>query len=314
MAASPHPVRLTTQLVDGLVCAYAPAAGAVGVLSPAVACRPVPGDGVVAHAVAADLRHAYYTTLHAAVCVTADGAEVWRTPFEPAADNAHGHLPDCELSPDGRVLWVYRPDAMAGRDRPDQWVAVDAASGAVLARADLETVGHGGVQLAHPASGGMLLNVGEGQDGTAVYRASLAGGRLELLRYPWDDRCLIDLSPDGHRFLTVDHAQRDLAVHAFPGGETVFTLTVDDFGHDPDTVFLEWSGGHLTPDTLVATLVGETEDEEDWFRHYRVDARTGRVHGEFDAHAADPYDLRPLGDGSWLTTGPGGHPVRRTAS
>lgn len=312
MASSPRAVRPVTRLVDGLLCAYLPDAATVGVLSPAATFRPAEGDEVVGHAVCTDLRHAYYTTLEAAVCVTAHGTLLWRSRFEPPADEVFGHQPDCELSSDGRVLWVYRPDAMAGRGRPDQWVAMDAATGEVLAQADLETVGHGGVQLAHPASGQVLLNVGEGQDGSVVHRASLTGGRMELLRYPWDDRCLIDLSPDGHRFLTVDHAQNDLAVHAFPGGEVLFTLTAADFGHDPETVYLEWSGGYLTEDTVVATLIGEDEDEEDWFRHYRLDARTGRIHGEFDTHAADPYDLRPLGDGSWLTTGPGGHPVRHT--
>ncbi|MET8545861.1 hypothetical protein ABZW03_35285 [Kitasatospora sp. NPDC004799] len=310
MVTSLPPGRLTTRLVDGLLCAYTPTA--VGELSPAAAYRPAAGDEVVGHAVAADLRHAYYTTLDAVVGVTADGAEVWRSRFEPAAAQVHGHRPGCALSSDGRVVWVYRPDEMAGRGRPDQWVAVDAATGAALAQADLDTVGHGAVQRAHPVSGEILLNVGEGQDGTIVHRASLAGGRIDLVRYPWVDRCLIDLSPDGHRFLTVDHEQNDLAVHAFPSGEVEFTLTVDDFGQDPDAVFLEWSGGYLTADTLVVALIGETEDEEDWFRHYRVDARSGRVHGEFDAHAAAPDDIRPLGDGSWLTTAASGHPIRWT--
>ncbi|MDT0269597.1 hypothetical protein RM844_25260 [Streptomyces sp. DSM 44915] len=45
-------------------------------------------------------------------------------------------------------------------------------------------------------------------------------------------------------------------------------------------------------------------------RHYRVAAGSGRVLGAFDAHAAHPYDRRPLGDGTWLTTDASGHPVR----
>jgi hypothetical protein len=100
------------------------------------------------------------------------------------------------------VVWVYRPDAMAGRDRFDQWVALDVGSGAVIAQADLGTVGHGGRHLLHPASGQVLLDVGEGQDGSVVFRASQAGDRMDLFRFPWDDRCLIDLSPDGHQFTT----------------------------------------------------------------------------------------------------------------
>ncbi|MFJ4797195.1 hypothetical protein [Kitasatospora purpeofusca] len=320
MTASPHSRRTVTRLVDGRVCAYDLAAEDRGPLSPVLVCSPAPGDEVVDHTVAADLRRCYFATPDAVVCVAPDGVEIWRSGLEPESAPRYGHRPGCVLSPDGRVLWVYRPDVMAGRGRPDQWVALDAGSGAVVAQADLRTAGHGGVQLPHAASGQVLLNVGEGQDGTAVYRASLTGTGtgtgtgLDLFQYPWDDRCLIDLSPDGHRFMTVNHDQGDMAVHAFPGGEAVFTLSVDAFGHDPGDACLEWSGGHLDPDTVIVTVVGETEDEEDWFRHYRVDARSGRVRGEFDARGKDPSDIHPLGDGTWLTTDPSGHPVRWTDS
>lgn len=277
-----------------------------------MACRPSPDDDVVDHAAAADLQHAYYTTLNAVVCVTADGAEVWRSQFEPRSVRQYGHRPGCVLSSDERAVWVYRPDAMAGRDRPDQWVAVDAETGAVIAHADLRTVGHGGQQLPHPSDGQVLLDVGEGQDGSVIYRASLTGARMNLVGYPWDDRCLIDLSPDGHRFMTVHHEQTDIAVHTYPDGEVRFALSVDAFGHDPDEIYVEWSGGYLTPDTVIVTLAGETEDDQEWFRHYRVDARSGQVRTEFDARTDNPYDIQPLGDGTWLTTDPSGHPIRWT--
>ncbi|MFI1358656.1 hypothetical protein ACH4TV_34585 [Streptomyces sp. NPDC020898] len=314
MARSPRPPQLITRLVDGRICAYDLAADARGVLSPVMVFRPTPEDHVVDHAVAAGLQHAYYTTLNAAVCVTADGAEVWRSQFEPQSDQQHGHRPSCVLSWDERVVWVYRPDAMAGRNRPDQWVALDAEAGAVIAQADLQTVGHGGQQLRHPASDQVLLDVGEGQDGSVIYRASLTRGQMDLICYPWSDRCLIDLAPDGHHFMTVHHEQTDLAVHTYPDGEVTFALSVDAFGHDPDEIFVEWSGGYLSPDTLIVTLTGETEDEQEWFRHYRVDVRSGHVRTEFDAHTDNPYDIQPLGDGTWLTTDSSGHPHRWTDS
>ncbi|WP_030264589.1 hypothetical protein [Streptomyces sp. NRRL B-24484] len=309
-----HPRRIVTRLVDGAVCAYDLTAGAMGVLTPAAVFRPHDEDEAVSHAVSADLRRAYYATLDAVVCVTAEGAELWRSEFAPRSEERFGHRPGCALSSDGGLLWVYRPDAMAGRNRPDQWVAVDAGTGATVARADLQTVGHGGSHLLHPADGRMLLDVGEGQDGTVIHRASVADGRMELFGYPWTDRCLMDLSPDGRHFMTVDHEQADVAVHGYPGGDVGFTLTVDAFGHDPEEVCVEWSGGYLTPDTLVVTLIGETEDEEEWFRRYRVDAHAGRVLAPFDARSENPYDFTPLGDGTWLTTDPSGHPVRRTDS
>lgn len=299
---------IITRLVDGHICAYDLTADAWGLLSPAMAFQPSPHDDVVDHT--SDLHRAFYTTLNAVVSVTQDGTEVWRSAFAPWSDQPRGHRPSCLLSLDGRVVWVYRPDAMAGRDQPDSYVALDAETGATIARADLETVGHGSLQLRHPASDQVLFDVGEGQDGSVVYRAALDGDRIDLFRYPWTDRCLIGLSPDGRQFMTVEHGQADVAFHAYPQGEVQLELSVDAFGHDPDEVYVEWTGGYLTRDTAIVTLVGETEDEQEWSRHYRVDVRTGQVEVEFEARTDNPYDFRPLGDRSWLTTDPTGHPAR----
>lgn len=312
MAQPNASLRPLTRLVDERICAYDLAAGAWGVLSPAMVCRPSAEDDIVDHVVSADLRHVYYTTPDAAVCVTADGAEVWRSEFKPPSDRRFGHWPSCVLSSGGRVVWVYRPDAMAGRDRPDQWVVLDAATGAVIAQADLDTVGHGGRQLVHRAGDQVLLNVGEGQDGSVIHRASVTEGRMDVMRYPWSSRCLIDVSPDGRHFMTVDHDQTDMALHTYPDGEMTLALSVDVFGCDPDETVVEWSGGYLNQDTVIVTLAGETEDEQEWFRHYRVDTSSGRVQAEFDAHVEALHDIEPLGDGSWLTTAPSGHPIRRT--
>lgn len=303
-------LEVVTRLVDGRICAYDLASDSWGMLSPAAVFELSPVDDVVHHAASADLRRAVYTTLNRAVCITRDGTEVWRSAFEPLSTTPYGHRPSCELSLDGTVVWIYRPDSMAGRNRPDQWVALDAGTGAIVAQADLETVGHGGGQIRHPAGEHLLLDVGEGQDGTVIFRGALDGDRLDLVRYPWDDRCLIDLALGGDQFMTVHHDNVDVAFHAYPDGEVALQLTVEAFGHDPDEAFVEWSGGYLTPDAAIVTIAGETEDEEEWFRRYRVNLRSGEVEAEFDGHAEDLYDFVPLGDGSWLTTDPSGHPIR----
>lgn len=305
------PPRVLTRLVDGNVCAYDLAAETSGVLSPARVFRPRPGDEVVGHAVAADLQRAVYTTLDAAVCVRSDGTEAWRSAFEPPSTEALGHRPSCAFSLDGSVIWIYRPDSMAGRDGCDQWVVLDAATGAGLAGEELDTAGHGGTHFPHPNGEHVLLDVGEGQDGTSVFRGRLSPGELELFRYPWNDRCLVALAPDGDGFMTVDHEQEDVAFHAYPDGDVTLRLPVEAFGHDPDDCFVEWGGGYLTPDTAIVTVGGETEDEQEWFRAYRVDLRSGQVGAEFDGQAEEIHDLELLGDGSWLTTDHSGHPVRR---
>ncbi|MFI2209486.1 hypothetical protein [Streptomyces sp. NPDC020141] len=312
MTPAPIP-KVITRHRDGRIHAYVAPAGVLGALEPVAVFRPRDGDEVVASAVRQDLERVVYTTLNGVVCLTRAGDLLWASDFEPRSDVRHGHRPDCALSSDGRTVWVYRPDAMAGRGDGDQWVLHDADSGAVLARRALETVGHGSGHYAHPVDGSVYLNIGEGQDGSVILRGTAGTDSApEFMTFPWSDRCLIDLAPSGRQFMTVDHGQADVAFHEHPGGEVLFTLPVDSFGHDLEDAFVEWSGGYLTEDTAIVTLGGESEDEEDWFRYYLVDVRTGTLSGEITVEATNPYELVPLGDGSWLTDGPDGRPVRRS--
>ncbi|MFE7335068.1 MULTISPECIES: hypothetical protein [Streptomyces] len=310
------PPKVITRHHDGRIHAYVVDSGAHGTLEPAAVFRPRAGDEVVESAVRHDLERVVYTTLNGVVCLTRAGDPVWASDFEPRSDVRHGHRPGCALSADGRTVWVYRPDAMAGRAGEDQWVVHDADSGVVLARRELGTVGHGGGHHVHPVDGSVYLDIGEGQDGVVVLRgtAEVVGGdgTAAFTTYPWHDRCLIDLAPSGRQFMTVDHGQADVSFHRHPDGEVLFTLPVESFGYDPEETFLEWSGGYLTEDTAVVTLGGESEDEEEWFRHHLVDVRTGTPGGAITVEATGPYEMVPLGDGSWLTDGPGGHPVRRS--
>ncbi|UXY32917.1 hypothetical protein [Streptomyces sp. HUAS TT20] len=39
-------------------------------------------------------------------------------------------------------------------------------------------------------------------------------------------------------------------------------------------------------------------------------SHTGTIGGEIAVEVTNPYELVPLGDGSWLTDGPDGNPVR----
>ncbi|WP_395968517.1 hypothetical protein [Actinomadura sp. 6N118] len=283
-----------------------------GALEPVARIEVQSGDEVTGHAVAPDLSRVVYATQHAVVCIGRDGGELWRYDLLPRSNEKYGHWPGCEFSLDGKTVWVFRPDAMANRANQDQWVVLSADSGAVVAQAEVGTVGHGGQHRRHPNGVDILLDVGEGQDGVNLFRGVLAGDRLELFKYPWSDRCLIDLAPDGRQFMTVYHDQSDVAFHTYPGGEVVLQLSMEVFGHEPHDAFFEWSGGYLDADTAIVTIGGETEDEEEWHRHYRVDLRTGGVSGDFDARSESAYDIEPLGDGTWLTSGSDGHPVRWT--
>lgn len=304
------PPKVVQRRRDGLIHAYVMDSGVLGALDSAAVFRPRPGDEVVGAVVRPDLERAVYATPHDVVCVSRAGEVVWASAFEPRSGTRYGHQPDVALSRDGRTVWVYRPDAMAGRG-DDQWVVHDAESGSVVARHALDEVGHGATHCVHPWDGSTYLCIGEGQDGAAVLRGAVeADGRVSFEKYPWWDRCLIELSPDGAQFMTVDHGQADVSFHRHPSGEVLFTLPVDAFGYDPEETCIEWSGGYLTPDTAVVTLAGETEEGEDWFRCHLVDVRTGAAGGEIATESAHAYDMQFLGDGSWITDGP----VRRFRS
>ncbi|GGU56207.1 hypothetical protein ACIG0C_09540 [Kitasatospora aureofaciens] len=259
-------------------------------------------------ALAPDAGCVVVATQHEAMCLDADGAVRWRIPFTPPAHSSIG-LANCAFSLDGSQVWIFRPDAMLGRgDGGDRWLVVDAADGRVIAEYALPTVGQGAHQVAHPDGIHMLLDVGEGQDGVFLFHGRLDGDAISVHSYPWDDRCLIDVSPDGREFMTVGHGEDDAVFHAFPDGTELCRFAVERFltpaaadedgsTDDNDEVeepHIAWSGGYLDAATAVITVAGETEDDE-WNIPYVVDLASGAIRGRL---AAEP---RLRGDGSWTT-------------
>ncbi|MCP2324160.1 hypothetical protein HDA40_002667 [Hamadaea flava] len=297
--------RVVTRFVAGSVHAYDFSGSPAGD-SPAVPAATFPVRAAVEvedHAVAANLLRAVYTTADEMACIDREGDILWRLGFGAGAQELYNASAHCAFSPAGTMVWLYLPDAMAGRgDGLDHWLAIDAETGAIIARTELDCAGHGGHQSAHPDGMHMLLDVGEGQDGSRVYRGRLDRDVIELTAYPWTDRSLVGLAPDGHHFMTVHHDQEDVAFHAYPDGEVLARIPVESFGYDPDEAYVEWAGGYLDSQTAIVSIGGETEDEQQWHQHHLVDARTGQVHGTLDIQTRDAYDLEPLGDGSWLST------------
>jgi hypothetical protein len=240
-----------------------------------------------------------YVTETEAVRLGADGRVLWRLELGSPLGQTCIATANCGFSLDGGLVWIYQPDAMMNRG-PDRIRVVD-TSGVVVAEAHLETVGQGAVVYAH-LDGHMIVDVGEGQDGINIFRCQIQGDELAVHAYPWIDRVLIGFSPDGTQFMTVDHGfAEDVAFHAYPGGEVLTTLTMQDFGEQPEEATMEWSGGYLDPGTAVVTIIGYDEDADtDWHQHYLVDIAAGAVRGEWDVESTHPHDIEPLGDGTWL--------------
>ncbi|WP_394618621.1 hypothetical protein JNUCC0626_05835 [Lentzea sp. JNUCC 0626] len=251
-------------------------------------------------AVSPDLTQAVYATDNELVCIDQAGVVRWRYAFGMFQEKVLGAWAGCEFSLDGATVWLFRPDAMGHwNDCQDTWLVLDAATGTLLAGAELGTVGHAGVQHPHPNGTDVLVDVGEGQDGLFLFRGRLTGDTLEVVPYPWNDRALLDFSPDGHHFMTVDHQQEDVAFHTYPGGEVVHRVSVVDLGFERDAAWLAFTGGYLDADTAFAAT---TDEDEEQVRHHLIDVHTGTHLGTFDAHTGgDAYGAIPVGGGAWLT-------------
>lgn len=239
-----------------------------------------------------------HTTGEAVACVGADGRELWRFEIGRLEGIARAGV---AFSADDSRLWLYVPNVMGGRDEADQWIVLDAATGAPLARHDLPTTGQGCSHLALP-DGRMLLDVGEGQHGT---RCFIAAPETPVTRIDaWENRVPIDLSPDRWLVMTVDHEQEHVAFHDVIDFATRLTIPLSDFGAgELGEAGIEWTGGFLTAETAIVVVSGEDEETgEMWWKHFTVDTRTGEVTGELGISTIDEYDLRPLGDGTYVIT------------
>ncbi|KAH8175144.1 hypothetical protein LIA77_06563 [Sarocladium implicatum] len=297
-----------TRYKDGRISAYTLSDGlatSLGPLEPAATFVVQPEssariDKILTADAAPELDRAVYATRNSVACIGRNGDLLWRYDLEPRSNEEFWHQPDCAFSLDGANVWVYRPDAMAGRAKDDTWVVLSSDVGKVVAEFSLSgTAGHVGQHILHPDGRHVLLDVGEGQDGSTLFRGTVAG-KLECFPYDFSDRVLIDVAPDGRHFMAVDHGQRNVSFHRFPRGEEVSRLNLEALGYDDEAEEeeVDFTGGFLTLD--VAVVVAKN-DAMQWNHYHRVDWRAGRILGRFDSHSETGY-IKPLGDGTWLAS------------
>ncbi|WP_125778445.1 hypothetical protein [Antribacter gilvus] len=246
------------------------------------------------------------------VCVDASGVVVWE--HDLGVRRTEGLARTSVAVPaDGTVVWVYAADALAGRGESDRWLVLAPATGDLLAQKALDCEGHDADHLHHP-DGGLLLSVGMGQDGTAVFHGRYDDGTLSVTDLSADgvwDTIPCAISPDGNLMVsTAQSCQDNGKVHRFPDGDVIATLTLETLypGGDPEELVVEYGcAGFLDQQTLIVTVVDENWDEENpgapsEIRRVLVDLTTGERIGHLppDQAGNDPDDFRPLGDGTWL--------------
>ncbi|MFI8302477.1 hypothetical protein ACIF80_03285 [Streptomyces sp. NPDC085927] len=117
------------------------------------------------------------------------------------------------------------------------------------------------------------------------------------------DRILTDVHPAHPGFLTVEHYGADLQLHALDG--TVIAErepeSADDEDEDEDETYWDYGCGFVDAGTVIASTA-DSDKYPEQVRHWLLDARTLRIRGVV-TYPTGPVDsdVRPLGDGTWLT-------------
>ena len=276
------------------------------------------GGEIQSQAAGPNGEQAVYATADVLVSVDRNGKERWRYDFGLRRKAMGNSWTNCAYSGDGAVVWLYRPDMYADRGDDDRWIALDAATGAILGEALLPVPGgHGASHHPHPDGVHMMLDVGCGQDGAYTFLGWVDHGRMDWSAWPspvspmFGDLSVTGLSADGRRVLAVGFDDRAINILEFPSGTVAWRLDLADFGFDMEddrlkTAFL-WHARFLDERTALITVKGETgeldEDEdkpvwaasglgefEDYAAFQVIDIASQRVLGPADATGARDGD------------------------
>ncbi|MFJ7070790.1 hypothetical protein [Streptomyces sp. NPDC101115] len=273
---------------------------------------PWPGWRRGAHSVSPDGTFAVFSGQRSVRAVAADGTTLWvyeHGCWDQRMD--HPHTGDerkicpgiesgsCRISDDGRLVWAHVVDP---EEYAEYWAVLDARDGRELARLTLESVASGSNHLSHPDGVHMGLGIGMGQDGVLVYWGRWDGERLTVHEQLNDglDRILMDVHPAHPGFLTVEHYGNDLQLHALDG-ELLAEADAPAVGGDDEPQW-DWACGFLDGDTVLATTGVEYAEDPDEYGTWLLDGRTLEVRGRvtYPTGTVDS-EVRPLGDGTWLT-------------
>ncbi|MBI4942876.1 MAG: hypothetical protein HY830_19210 [Actinobacteria bacterium] len=114
-------------------------------------------------------------------------------------------------------------------------VLLDKVAGAVLDEAVLDVTDAGAEAIPHPTDGAVVLDLGEGQDGSTVYVVRDVGDRLDV-RLALRDVVAASFSPDGKRLLVLPHPSYPALprVLDWPSLDVIATTDVGTTGLGPD--------------------------------------------------------------------------------
>lgn len=266
------------------------------------------------HSVSPDGTFAVFSGQRSVRAMGADGKTLWEyrhSCWGPELDHPHtgdeqevcrgSEHGSCRISDDGRLVWAHVVGQPEPGDWQERWVVLDARDGRELARLPLDSAAAGSNHLSHPDGVHMGLCIGMGQDGILLYWARWDGEMLTS----WDlnedrNRILTDVHPGYPGFLTVEQYGADLRLHA-PDGAVIAERKEPEPAVGEDEAYWDYGCGFVDSDTVIASTADSDRDPER-ARHWLLDARTLRTRGVV-TYPTGPVDgdVRPLGDGTWLT-------------
>jgi hypothetical protein len=275
----------------------------------AVATVPIGTAWSAVQAVRPDLSAVAVSDEESVRVIARDGTERWRFAHTPWG-TGYSLRGSCAFTADGGAVFATMPEtealcdqyADAGPDEDeesdsefwgDQWCVFDAETGAVRRWWWLDAEATGSSAHPHP-SGTVLLDLGEGQDGSRIY---LGDPATALVALPGVDRALAGLHPSGDRFLSVPRDGSGLVVHAFPGGARVGTEP-----GSPAPAAGEWYGGcagYLGADRILS---GTVSRDWNWAHDLVFDATDLTLLGEVEYREESGGALAVGTDGTWITS------------
>ncbi|EER39773.1 conserved hypothetical protein [Histoplasma capsulatum H143] len=254
-------------------------------------------------AISYDRMIAAYSTPTTLRCINRRGEVLWSYQFTDRTKGYMCYITQPEFSFDGRVVWLYRPDCgIWGEDCTDKLLAINAATGSIISQVDLGSTGHCARFLAHPNNQFMLLDVGEGQDGSPLFMFYLdEADSVQLTRCDW---CvgyrLLDISLDGTRCVSVDEMQNRVILHSLPSGQTLGTIEVDEFGQDASYIET-YPGGYCDDNSVIINVRGESEGS-DWNQRFLLDAHAMKVIRPIGPQTEDAESLFLPGNGMFVNS------------
>ncbi|MEU7390467.1 hypothetical protein [Streptomyces tanashiensis] len=227
----------------------------------------------------------------------ADGTVRWALAHRPWPSGARGA---CAPDPSGTALLAVVQPALE-TDRAEVLLALDLATGVVLAEAPLPT-SWGTYEFQQPLGpagpADLFLDAAQGQEEAYSLLVALAGKELAVTRVGGFDEPFTGSSDRDGAFLTVAVAGEQLTRYDVPAHPRT-VARADDVLPD-DLVFMGRPG--FLDATRVLAAVGEDPWEEEC-RHVLLDAVDLRPRAEVTyPTGGEPVSrVLPLGDGTWLT-------------